>query len=195
MSLGVVVDPQHLSVYGATAEQQYDRYLADEPSLRQYTQGAARVTPVMKYQNYQLLTEQLHGPGRVMVGDAAGFLDPVFSTGLYLGMKGAFGLASAIDSGSPGAFDRFQRAHQRELKLWQRVIDIWYDGTLFNLHRAGRLYQKRWYGRLLLRRMNRRTIRVLTGQPVNRMSFNFKVIQSMLSLGTLLRDPGDLRVK
>lgn len=56
---------------------------------------------MVKYNNYQIIIEKLHGPGWAAIGDAAGFIDPVLSTGLYLGMKDAFKLARAIEVGTP----------------------------------------------------------------------------------------------
>jgi len=194
VSLGVVIDPKHLEPYGDTIEAQYDAYLADEPSLRHYTQGATRLTPVVKYQNYQLISESMHGPGWAMVGDAAGFIDPIFSTGLYLSMKGAFALFDAIQTNTPQAMQQYQAGRHHEFSLWKRVIDSWYNGKLFNLHRAGLAHRNKWYGSLLARRMQKRTVRVFTGQAVDKMGFSLRIIESMLSLGTLMRDPVDLRI-
>ena len=98
VSVGVVINPKHLEQFGDTIEKQYDAYIRQEPSLKAYTEGATRLTPVVKYQNYQLISEKMYGPGWVAVGDAAGFIDPIFSTGLYLSMKGAFELIKAIES-------------------------------------------------------------------------------------------------
>lgn len=194
VSLGVVIDPKHLSQYGESIEAQYDGYLADEPSLQRYTRGATRLTPVVKYQNYQLISETMHGPGWAMVGDAAGFIDPIFSTGLYLSMKGGFALFEALQSNSPAAMDDYQAGRHHEFRLWRRVIDSWYNGKLFNLHRAGLAHRDRWYGSLLARRLQKRTVRVFTGQAVDKMGFSLRIIDSMLHFGTLLRDPRDLRI-
>jgi len=130
-----------------------------------------------------------------MVGDAAGFIDPIFSTGLYLSMKGAFELYDAIRAGGDEhAMDRYEHGRHRELRLWQRVIESWYNGRLFNLHRAGLAYKDTWYGKLISRRVEKRTVRVFTGQAVDKMSFSMKLLDAMFHLGTLLRDPGDLKI-
>ena len=90
--VGVVINPKHLEKYGSGIEAQYDAYIHEEPSLKYYTKAQTRMTPVVKYQNYQLVSQRMYGPGWALIGDAAGFVDPVFSTGLYLGMKSAFEL-------------------------------------------------------------------------------------------------------
>src|SRR5208337_1808615 len=107
VSVGVVINPKHLEEFGDTIEKQYDAYIREEPSLKVYTEGATRLTPVVKYQNYQLISEKMYGPGWVAVGDAAGFIDPIFSTGLYLSMKGAFELLKAIEVGSDDAMKEY----------------------------------------------------------------------------------------
>lgn len=55
--------------------------------------GEVRVTG-----NYSYDSKQMGGPGWVMVGDAFAFLDPVFSSGVYLAMSSAEQAAAVVDS-------------------------------------------------------------------------------------------------
>ena len=108
-SLGFVVDNDVLQRFGTKAEAQYDGYLAQEKRLKALTDGAKRITPVFKYTNYQLITRRGVGDGWALLGDALGFVDPIFSSGLYLAMDGAKNLARAIDRESRTAFQRYER--------------------------------------------------------------------------------------
>ena len=54
--------------------------------------GEVRVTG-----NYSYDSTRMGGPGWVMVGDAFAFLDPVFSSGVYLAMSGAEAAAQVVD--------------------------------------------------------------------------------------------------
>jgi hypothetical protein len=128
VSLGIVIDPAHLKQYGDSIEKQYDRYVRDEPSLRFLSQDAERVTPVVRYTNYQLISDHMYGPNWILVGDSAGFVDPVFSSGLYLSLKSAFEAADVLTNGSARAMEKYQAERVREFELWQRVIDTWYNG-------------------------------------------------------------------
>ena len=193
VSVGVVINPKHLERFGDTIEKQYDAYIREEPSLKFYTEGATRLTPVVKYQNYQLISENMHGPGWVAVGDAAGFIDPVFSTGLYLSMKGAFELLKAIESGTDDAMQKYQDGRQWELRTWQRVIDSWYNGKLFNLYRAGQKHRNGLIGSRIERRVRKRLLRIFTGQAVDD-PFNMQVFGYLTLFGTVLRNPADLVV-
>ena len=106
VSLGFVINPKHLEKYGPGIENQYDSFIKDDPSLKAYTQGAARVSPVIRYNNYQLISSKMYGDGWVLVGDSAGFADPVFSSGLYLGLKSAFDAFEALNKGTPRAMKK-----------------------------------------------------------------------------------------
>jgi flavin-dependent dehydrogenase len=48
--------------------------------------------------NYSYDSMQMGGPGWVLVGDAFAFLDPVFSSGVYLAMSGAEQAAAVVDT-------------------------------------------------------------------------------------------------
>jgi flavin-dependent dehydrogenase len=55
--------------------------------------GEVRVTG-----NYSYDSACMGGPGWVLVGDAFAFLDPVFSSGVYLAMSGAETAAAVVDT-------------------------------------------------------------------------------------------------
>jgi len=192
-SVGIVINPAHLETYGDTVERQYDAFISNEPCLKVYTEGAKRLTPVVKYQNYQLVSEKMCGPGWVMAGDAAGFLDPIFSTGLYLGMKGAFEIMKAIENGSPKAMEKYAKNMSWEFKMWQRVIDSWYSGRLFNLYRVGQKLKDGLFGKRLSRRVQKRLMRIFTGQAAEDI-YAMQLFEYLISFGQLMRDPRDLAV-
>jgi len=191
VSLGFVISPRHLEQYGPGIENQYDSYIRDEPSLKAYTEGATRVTPVLRYNNYQLISEQMYGPGWILAGDSAGFADPVFSSGLYLGLKGAFEACAALAKGTPRAMEQYQAERLRELKLWQRVIDSWYNGKLFNFYRAAQKYKNIPLGTRIERRGRMRLARILTGEAASD-PWTMRVFEYFMALGVAMRDPADL---
>ncbi|HEX4053263.1 MAG TPA: NAD(P)/FAD-dependent oxidoreductase [Tepidisphaeraceae bacterium] len=193
VSVGVVINPSHLEQYGDGIEKQYDAYIRDEPSLKFYCEGSTRVSPVLKYNNYQLISGRMYGPGWILVGDSAGFVDPVFSPGLYLGLKGAFDACETLSAGSARALEKYQNERQREFKYWQRVVDTWYNGKLFNLYRAGQKYNKNAIGAKMEHRVRKRLARILTGEAASD-RLTMWLFDSLISLGVALRDPADLVV-
>src|SRR5262249_10208819 len=54
--------------------------------------------PVRSVSDYSYTSRRVAGDRFLMVGDAAAFIDPVFSTGVYLGLVGAFRAAEAVDA-------------------------------------------------------------------------------------------------
>ncbi|MEO7036029.1 MAG: tryptophan 7-halogenase, partial [Polyangiaceae bacterium] len=90
--------------------------IANTPFLRERLANATRVAPVRSVADYSYVSRKLAGDRFVLVGDAAAFIDPVFSTGVYLGMVGAFRAAEAVSAALTAKnFDRSQfTAYERE---------------------------------------------------------------------------------
>ena len=63
---------------------------------------ARRISPARFDADYSYLGTRLAGDRWVAVGDAAAFLDPIFSTGVLLAMQSGLDAAAAIDAGLAG---------------------------------------------------------------------------------------------
>ena len=165
VSVGLVIGAEELAKFGNTAEEQFDRYLDHDRVVAQWKGGARRITSVMKYTNYQLLTRRGFGPNWALLGDAFGFIDPVFSSGLLIGMDGAQALAAALRAGAtPKALERYQSRVIRHLETWQRVADHFYSGRLFTLLHVGEMASSTRFGRVLGLHFGRYLPRVFTGE-------------------------------
>jgi flavin-dependent dehydrogenase len=68
------------------------KYLANLLSDAQLTNGSIRVL-----RDYSYLPDSVAGPGYFVVGDAAGFVDPIFSIGVVMGLYSGHLAAWAID--------------------------------------------------------------------------------------------------
>jgi hypothetical protein len=132
MSLGIVIGSENLPKFGATKEEQYDNLLKQDSVLQKFAGNSKRLTPVMAYTNYQLVSDRMYGENWALVGDTAGFIDPVFSSGLLIGMQGGMMLAEAVLKGTPKAFAHYQQECSHHLKCWHEIADYFYDGRLFN---------------------------------------------------------------
>jgi hypothetical protein len=168
VSLGIVVDSQVLARHGAGSEEQYEGTLREEPHLWRLTSGAKRLTGVARYTNYQLTTLRGVGPGWALVGDSFGFIDPVFSSGLYLALDGARSLARAVLRGTPAALRRYEREQIRHVEAWRKVVEYFYDGRLPALLRRREEVPQNWIGRLVHPHVARHVPRVLTGESIKR---------------------------
>lgn len=88
-------------------EAYFHEQIAATPYLAKRLAKASRVAPVRTISDYSYVSKKLAGDRFVLVGDAGAFIDPVFSTGVYLGMVGAFRAADAVDAAlNAGRFGR-----------------------------------------------------------------------------------------
>jgi flavin-dependent dehydrogenase len=88
-------------------EAYFHEQLESTPYLARRLGQATRVAPVRTISDYSYVSKKLAGDRFVLVGDAGAFIDPVFSTGVYLGMVGAFRAAEAVDAAlTAGRFSR-----------------------------------------------------------------------------------------
>ncbi len=88
------------------------------PVLAERLKGATRVAAVNTVSDYSFTCRRFAGDRFLLVGDAAAFLDPVFSTGVHLGLRGAFAAAEAID----GALER-GKFSAREFRDYEKFVD------------------------------------------------------------------------
>jgi flavin-dependent dehydrogenase len=73
-----------------------DRAIAASPFLTRVLRGARRVRTPGLLASFSFHNQKQHGPRWACAGDAACFLDPVFSSGVSLGMVGAAHLVDAL---------------------------------------------------------------------------------------------------
>jgi flavin-dependent dehydrogenase len=99
-SVGAVI-PQavHRRESKATPEESLTHYVDRTPSAAKLLAAARRVSPARFDADYSYLGTKVAGDRWVTVGDAAAFLDPIFSTGVLLAMQGGLDAAAAIDAG------------------------------------------------------------------------------------------------
>jgi flavin-dependent dehydrogenase len=98
MSVGAVCRPEYLKQRkGRTVEYLLDT-LKQNAGLWQRMARAVLIGEVRVTGNYSYDSRRMGGPGWVLIGDAFAFLDPVFSSGVYLAMSGAESAAAVVDN-------------------------------------------------------------------------------------------------
>jgi flavin-dependent dehydrogenase len=96
MSVGLVVDRDHLVQCGLKPEELLDRTIAATSWMAERMKDAVRETQVYVRKDFSYEMRKLVGPNFALIGDAAGFLDPIFSTGVFMAMKSADIVAVAV---------------------------------------------------------------------------------------------------
>lgn len=193
-SVGIVVNPDHLKTLGDTPEEQYDHFVKTQKGVNQFTKSGKRISPVVRYNNYQLKTKKYFGNNWALIGDTAGFIDPVFSTGLYLSMISAVRLADVIIAGGKvNDYKKYEQEHQSEILKWQNIIDLWYDGRLFTLFRMGQIYKDSIIGKLLDGHMSKHITKIFTGE-VGTSGYSGRLLKFMTTYGIRNLNPEDLKI-
>lgn len=196
VSMGIVINPKHLKEFGSTAEEQYDNFVAQENQLCDFTMGGKRLTPVVKFNNWQNINERFFGKNWICVGDSAGFIDPVFSTGLYLSMKSSFRIAEVLANGGRSAdLQAYEDDWKMEVKIWQRVIESWYNGRLFTLYRVGITQKENMIGRVIAPHVEKHLSRVFTGDAVNGTGYSWAVHRFLTKYFLMGHDPAHLTIR
>jgi flavin-dependent dehydrogenase len=99
MSVGAVCRPDYLKQRKGRTVDFLQATLQCSPALWRRLQHAELIgNEVRVTGNYSYDSMQMGGPGWVLVGDAFAFLDPVFSSGVYLAMSGAEQAAAVVDT-------------------------------------------------------------------------------------------------
>lgn len=194
VSIGLVVPADHLARFGPSIEDQFEGTLREEPLLARWSAGAERISPIIKYTNYQMRSLRGVGDGWATVGDAFGFIDPVFSSGLLIGLQGALELSGALLDGSAHAMKRFESRVLYNLTVWQRLVDYYYDGSLFTLFLIGEYKQQQRGWRILNRHFGRHMPRVFTGEAT-RSRYSVGLVDFMVKYATYGHDCAELAVR
>jgi flavin-dependent dehydrogenase len=97
MSVGAVCWPYYLK----SRNKPVDDFLWDtlrlNPLLAERMQNAKLMGPALATGNFSYQAEQMYGDGWLLIGDAYAFIDPVFSSGVFLGMNSAELGAEVVD--------------------------------------------------------------------------------------------------
>jgi geranylgeranyl reductase family protein len=96
VSVGVVAPIDYLLKRGETIEKVYHDEVAICPEMRCRLDGAEQVFPIRAIRDFSYISKEIAGDGWILAGDAFGFLDPMYSTGVFLAMKSAEFAADAI---------------------------------------------------------------------------------------------------
>ncbi|MCM8529200.1 MAG: tryptophan 7-halogenase [Lentisphaeraceae bacterium] len=133
LSVGVVTDSETLSSFSGDSASQFEKVLAQEPNLVKRLQCAKPVRVVSKIQAYEAKVEKVYGDRFLLIGNAGGFIDPIFSSGLTVALKSAVLGAKEVMKFLKGQKPDWT-AYCREMDIgnetFRAYVDSWYEGTL-----------------------------------------------------------------
>jgi len=98
MSVGAVCWPDYLKTRRSGLDEFFWETIRLCPGAARRLESAELVRPATATGNYSYSSRRMWGEGYLLVGDAYAFIDPVFSSGVFLAMHNATLAADAVDS-------------------------------------------------------------------------------------------------
>ncbi|WP_043258418.1 tryptophan 7-halogenase [Streptomyces prunicolor] len=135
VSVGYVTPIEKYKKSGKSLEDLYTSELAETVEVSKLTSTAFRASGFRTIRDWSYTSSRFHGPGWALVGDAAAFVDPLLSTGVTLAMRGAHGLADAVDTvlRDPQSESHVLNAYE---KSYRQFLDSLFDFVRFFYNRS-----------------------------------------------------------
>jgi flavin-dependent dehydrogenase len=131
-SVGVVMDHERFRSLQLSPEQAFAECIRRQPQVYDLIGEAKQFTPVRATADFSYRTKKMFGNRWLVAGDAAGFIDPVFSSGVHIAVFSGEQAAIAVQTAwrSPRArnfaFRRYQRLVQERLATYLKLSSGWY---------------------------------------------------------------------
>lgn len=124
MSVGAVCTPEHFKQRQGDLDQFLLDTVCTHAEAGRRMQAAVAANAAEATGNYSYQCSEIAGPGWLMAGDAYAFVDPIFSSGVFLAMHGAEQAAAVVDQSlrQPRREARLQRAYQRRVDSGLRTF-------------------------------------------------------------------------
>jgi len=136
-SLGCVARREFFSGYSGSPEERLRTIVGEEPFLTRLLASARWDTPARELAGYAANVKAMHGKGYALLGNAAEFLDPVFSSGVTIAMRSASMAAGVLDRQLRGEKvdwgEDFEAPLRKGIDTFRAYVRAWYDGRFQNL--------------------------------------------------------------
>jgi halogenation protein CepH len=154
-SVGAVIGAEHGSYLEGDRASSMRRFLEACPQINRLLEPATRVAegPYSQFRvrkDFSYTNQKFWRPGLALVGDAACFLDPLFTTGVHFATYSGLLAARSINSVLNGvvdetsAFEEFEFRYRLEFELFYHYLIAYYD---MNQDDSGQFWSTRKVGR------------------------------------------------
>lgn len=134
-SIGLVVPQKYFKEKGIDPEVMYHEALASEPLIGKLTAKATAEPKLHATRDWNFVSDRLYGENWFLVGESAGFADPILSAGMTLAHEGAREVAYTIMSIAKGEFEPgwakqyYSENNIRRVRQHIRFADFWYTAN------------------------------------------------------------------
>jgi FADH2 O2-dependent halogenase len=131
-SIGVVTQKKNFKQSRESREQFFWDCIATRPDLHDALKCSEQLRPLTEEGDYSYAMKQISGDRVVLVGDAARFVDPIFSTGVSIALNSSRfasrDVIAAVESGdfSRRSFNTFETTIRRGTNNWYDFINVYY---------------------------------------------------------------------
>jgi flavin-dependent dehydrogenase len=140
-SVGAVLEPEEIvrAEGRASARATFDALVAASPPMRALMASAEPVFEVRAAADFSYRVGEIIGDGWLAVGDASGFVDPLFSTGVHLAIRGAALAAPIVDRAladgdvSRARFLPYEKSQRRAVEIFVGAVQAFYRKDLIPL--------------------------------------------------------------
>ena len=143
-SVGVVLDSEAFRNSKLRAEDFLEQALSEQPIIAKRMTDARRVSQVYVEADFSYRSERLHGDRWLLAGDAAGFIDPIFSSGVFLAVFSGELCADVLNEvldhprKARRLFAGYERAVNRAMDIYLRFVNAWYTKEFIEVFLAPR---------------------------------------------------------
>lgn len=137
ISVGIVGPFDYLFKNRGTHQQVYQEEMAKSPAIQERLSTGTRTHGYYATKDYSYRSSKVAGNGWALVGDAFGFLDPLYSSGVLLALKSGDLAADAIADGlakgdtSEAQLGRWGEQFNKGVDRMRRLVCEYYDGFSF----------------------------------------------------------------
>jgi FADH2-dependent halogenase len=132
-SVGLVIDAADFKSLAMTPQQAFDDAVQGTPVVVERFRQAVRLEDLHVMADFSYKNGRLVSPRVLRVGDASGFIDPMFSSGILLamtsGQQGAQAIHQALESGKAltSGMKRYEKANRKRIAIYWEFIENFYQ--------------------------------------------------------------------
>ena len=142
-SVGLVLEGSSFRRLDLSPERLLEAALQRCPAAWERVASSRRISQVWTASDYSYECGGVAGDGYLLLGDAAAFIDPIFSTGVWLAMSSAEMAADTLHAAlgapgraadlAPGRFAAYERKVRRHVRNYTRIVSRFYEPGFMDL--------------------------------------------------------------
>jgi FADH2-dependent halogenase len=138
-SVGLVVNKDEFAQSGGSPGEIFQRWIEASPPVKERMKNACRIGDLQTTTDFSYYNRRFVGHRLLRVGDAAGFMDPIFSAGVFLAMwSGKIAsevVQKSLAQGKPDRrlFASYETRVRKGLRFYWHVVENYYTTPFMEL--------------------------------------------------------------